>query len=209
MPAAVDAILDSRMPTDLTIQRNGEGAIIRAEAAEALPPALRRAAWRQALTGALGPGAGAVLVLTTMGYGVVKTLAPAYRPVAIGIMAGVTLAVYAIFALIFQGRRREVLARPLRQRTVLEVAPQRLRIESAGPYGSTDLSFTRTQIKDVKMVYGVKLRDLPGDDPRDAAAVFLQTGETLELLPGRKAESLKEAVRTIREIFDLQPVEAI
>src|SRR5688572_15559357 len=105
-------------------------------------------------------GAGLLLLLGTVSYGVVRANWN-YIPWAWAAPVA-SVFVLALFALLWQSvyrRKLDTAIGPMSQATVLAVRPQRLLVETTGPLGNESHDLMRTQVKDIKLLLDLRAEE--------------------------------------------------
>ena len=188
------------LPPGSDIRREYHGELVRITVPAGEPPAAAKRAVMQAalISGAVSSWAFLLLAFGVFAYFVrMNRIIGAPLNWAIAFFAVFCTAIVALVAWVRFGMKLEDLQAGRRQATVIAITPQRLVVETTGPFGVDGYEVPANQLVDVSIARAV-VRDRDGRGRRlERMQLLLAGGRRIALLPGRDRAELTWVARAI------------
>jgi hypothetical protein len=188
------------LPPGSDIRREYHGELVRITVPAGEPPAAAKRAVMQAalISGAVSSWAFLLLAFVVFAYFVrMNRIIGAPLNWAIAFFAVFCTAIIALVAWVRYGLKLEDLQAGRRQATVMAITPQRLVVETTGPFGVDGYEVSADQLVDVSIDRAV-VRDRDGRGRRlERMQLLLGGGRRIALLPGRDRAELTWVARAI------------
>lgn len=188
------------LPPGSDIRREYHGQLVKITVPAGEPPASARRAVAQAalVSGAISSWAFLLLALIVFGYFVrMNRIIGAPLNWAIAFFAVFCTAIVALVAWVRYGMKLEDLQAGRQQATVVAVTPERLVVETSGPFGMAGYEAPGEQIVSVSIGRDI-VRDIDGRARRlDRLVLQLAGGRRIALLPGRDRTELRWVARAL------------
>jgi hypothetical protein len=188
------------LPPGSDIRREYHGELVKITVPAGEPPAAARRAVAQAalVSGAISSWAFLLLALVVFAYFVrMNRVIGAPLTWAVAFFAIFCTAIVALVSWVRYRMKLEDVQAGRRQATVMAITPQRLVVETTGPFGSAGHELHGDQIFGVKVRSGT-FREARGRGRKlDGLVIQLAGGRRVSLLPGRDATELRWVARAI------------
>ena len=188
------------LPPGSDIRREQRGELVTITVPAGEPPASAKRAIAQAalVSGAISSWAFLLLALVVFAYFVrMNRIIGAPLNWALAFFAIFCTAIVALVSWVRYGMKLEDLQAGRRQATVIAITPQRLVVETSGPFGVTGYEMSGEQVVNVSIGREM-VRDAEGRGRKlDRLVIQLAGGRRIMLLPGRDLTELRWIARAI------------